>query len=139
MNSKTLIAAFVAIVIFFFGGWLVWGILLESYYTSQTNPDLVALYRETPMMIGFVINSIAWAVLLVYLLHGMGGKSLGKGFTLVSAAINFSWYAMADVYDGIGVLLVDIVVGAVFYGIVGAITGWILGMGAQTTAEPVAG
>lgn len=137
MNTKTLLAGLVGGVVAFFGGWLIFGILLMDYYSANTTV-YEGLMKEPPDMLFLVISNLAWGFFFACLFQKIGGiKSFGSGFT---NGLIFSFIAMlmfdASMYaffnlNSMTLIIVDVVVGTLFGAIVGGVVGLVLGTGKQ--------
>ena len=53
---------------------------------------------------------------------------------LMSLSYDLFYYAGMNLYDGMTVMIVDVVVGALFGGVIAAVIAWILGMRATKPA-----
>lgn len=143
MNGKFWLAVLIATVLGFFGGWLVWGIALAGYYESNATEAAKALHRaeEDFVMWAMIVGQVAWSVLLVWIIDKTGSRTPAQGATagfilgaLVAIGMDFFFYSMMDMYTGLGVIAVDVVVNGVFTAIIGAAVGWFLGRGRAEVA-----
>ncbi len=140
MNTKTLLAGLAGGFFAFFGGWLVFGILLMDYYMANT-AVFDGLMKDPPDMLFLVLSNITWGILYAYLFQRIGDiKSFSSGFTnglIFSFIIVFMWdtsmYAFYNL-SGLTITLVDIVVGTLFGGLVGGVVGLVLGFGKKEAA-----
>lgn len=133
MNKRTLIGGMAGGVAFFFLGWLVYGILLMSFYEANGNQTI---NRPDDEMIW-------WALITSNLLSGfllavvfdwtnttdpMEGMKKGAilGF-LMSASFDLSMFSMTTWFIGKRLLVVDIGVSTLFVAVGGALIAWVMG------------
>jgi hypothetical protein len=137
MSTKTLIAGLVTALVGFFLGWLVFGIAMDSFYKANTAvPE--GMMRTTPHFLGLIVMNLAFGMLVAWVLSGMGVKSLAAGFLpgailgfLYALSFDMFFWSFMNFYMNKTVVIVDLLVNAVFVGILGAVAGWVLGMGAK--------
>ena len=139
MKSKTLIGGLIAGVLSFLLGWLVFGILLHSYYEANTF-KYPGLERVEPIMWALIIANLAWGLLLAYILDLAGANSMAKGFTcglivffLLALGMDTFFIAFMRLMR-LRLAAVDIAANALFGGVVGAVVGWWYGRGNNRTA-----
>lgn len=147
MTAKHVYSVLALTVIAFFGGWGIYDGLLAGFYETHTT-TFEGLDREEPLLWTFVVGNFVAAILLVYVLHHANGTTIGRGLLtgailgfLITLMMDVMMYGSMNLFNGT-VLIVDVLVNTVFFGILGAIGGWILGMGgkaAPETGEPAAG
>lgn len=135
MNTKAILAGLAGGVFAFFGGWLVYGVLLMDYFMSHTT-KYDGLMKDPPDFIFIIISNLAWGFLYALIFHRWANvKSFGPGFSK-GLALSFLWMLMFDssmyAFYNLNTLTfigVDIVVGTLFGGLVGGVVGIVLGMG----------
>lgn len=135
MNTKAILAGLAGGVFAFFGGWLVYGILLMDFTSSHAIPH-EGVMKNPPDMIFLVISNLSWGYLLAYIFYKWANiKTFGAGFTggliisfLVVFMIDTSLYAFYNLSDLTGTVA-DILIGSVFGGLIGGVVGWVLGTG----------
>ena len=139
MNTKVLIAAVVSGLVAMLLGWGIYGFALKGYFDDNTSRAVLSLFRKDPNWIGMIIGNIAWGGLIAWVLWKMGVTTAGGGFIpgmiiagLVAVAYDMFFYSMLLWYTGKMVVVVDVVVSAVTGGIMGAVAGWMLGMGKKS-------
>ena len=133
-TGKAIIAILVIWIAGFFLGWLVFGIALMKYYEANMT-HYEGLMKSMPDMVMLILGSLTWSILTVYILHYLAGvRTFARGFIIVlivnglmTAGFDFYMYASMNLYSG-SLLPVDILVNALFGGVLGGIAGWILGM-----------
>jgi len=140
MKTNVLLAAIGGAVANFLLGWLIYGYLLMGYYASHQLP-YEGLMREPPIFWAIFVGGLAWSFLIAWLFDKMGTMTLMQGFMngliisfLMSLSYDLFYYAGMNLYDGMTVMIVDVVVGALFGGVVAAVIAWILGMRNKTVA-----
>jgi hypothetical protein len=143
MNTRVLLAALAAGVASFLLGWLVYGMLLDAYMDAHTTAAAHAVWKqmENMNMIGMVISNLAWGLLLAWVLSRMNVNNAMGGFMtgatiglLVAINMDLFFYSMMNWYTDKMIVIVDVLVSAVFHGILGAIAAIVLGMGNKTAA-----
>src|SRR5258706_10732221 len=136
MNTKTVLATAVGAVFNFLGGWLVFGIVLASFYQANTKTYEGLSKAEMPDLLFIFLSGIFNAYLVVYLL-----RRVGKDFNFVAgfkhgmvvyfctaAWVNLSIYAFYNLQN-LTLTFTDIFVQAIFGGINGGIMALVLGSG----------
>ncbi|MFZ1687846.1 MAG: hypothetical protein WAU70_10515 [Flavobacteriales bacterium] len=143
MNTKVLLAALAAGVAFFLLGWLVYGVLLDSYFQANTTAEAQGVMKkmENMNMMGMIISNLAAGALVAWSLSRMGVTNAMGGLFPAAVigcliAINFDMfmYSMTNWYSSKMIVIVDVLITTVFYGVVGGIAGWVLGMGRKAAA-----
>jgi hypothetical protein len=141
MNGKFLLGTLAAAVIGFFGGWLVWGILLMDYFEAHTSDGALALEKEEPVMWAMIVANIAYGFVVTWVLSKTHSTSAAKGavtavivFGIITLGMNLFYYAVMEIYTGLEAVVVDTITGAIFAAIIGAVVGWIPGRGSESPA-----
>lgn len=138
MNSRFWLAVLVAAIIPFFGGWLIWGILLGSYFEANTTEGALALQRAEEDMIlwAIIVAHLVWGFLITWIIKETGSTTVQKGavtalivIVLFVLGMDLFLYSMMDMFTGLGVIVVDVIANGVLAVITGAAVGWILGRG----------
>ena len=139
MNSKTIIAAVVGAIASFLLGWLVWGILLMDYYKTNTVQYEGMMLPDNEMKLWAIfISNLASSGLFAWLFNRMNITTLAGGFQ-TGAIINLVWalsidmmfYSMMNWYANTTIIVVDVIVNAIFGGIIGSIIAVMLGRGTR--------
>ncbi|MDX1477898.1 MAG: hypothetical protein R3301_09350 [Saprospiraceae bacterium] len=141
MNRHVLFAFIAALLLNFFGGWVVWGIALMDLYQSNSTEAVLALQKEEMEWVSMIFAQIGWAALLVWVLVKTGSNTARKGAMtaailggLISFSMDLFFHASMDWYANVYIIVIDIVVNIVFAALVGALVGWILGKGSTAAA-----
>ena len=141
MNTKLIVATLVGTVVAFLLGWLVWGYLLMSYFSSHmVDYSCSGLIRvEADMMSrlwAIALANLVWSFLLAWIFQ--------KWANITSAMQGFIWAAVIFFLITTGTSLLQwsqmnlmdwqtyavyTLVSAAFWGVVGAVIAWMLGMG----------
>lgn len=132
-----LLAALVGAVLAFFGGWLIFGVLLHSFYESNTVHYEGLMRSESEMRLhGVAAAQLCFAGLLAYIFDRWANiRSFGPGFVgglivagLMTAGFNLQMWSWMNLMP-FKALVVDIVANAIFWGLIGGVIGWVLGRG----------
>ena len=140
MKPKIIYAIIGATVTGFLLGWLIFGILLDSFYKSQMTAGAAALMKDPPDMWAMIVMNVSYAVLLVYIFHAWAGiTTFIKGFTagitiffLVMVGFDIGMYGFSTIFT-LTLSIVDIIANTILGGIVGGVAGLILGLGNKET------
>lgn len=141
MNSRVLISGLVAGIAAFFLGWAIFGILLDPWYkANMTHPlkdygPALRHMESVRALLCILAACLASGLLFAWLLDKMNVRSAAGAFMpmmFVSALTYLSFdlfmYAFMDLYR-IRVYAVDVLVNALFGGVIGMVAGWMLGRG----------
>ncbi len=141
-TNKTVLGGIVGGVAFFFVGWAVWGILLDSYYNQHNGcPGFMRTDDEMMgKMLWMVLSNLASGFMLAIVFgwanvgSATDGAKYGAIIGLLNAmSFNFGFYAMSNMFDSLNPHLVDTISSAAVFGVIGGIIGWIMNRG--NTAE----
>jgi len=134
MNTKVLLAALAAGIFYFFGGWVIYGMLLMDFTTANTTFYEGLMKSEEEMnFAALIVSNLVWGLLIALIVDRTGGKSAKDGAMTglwVGFLINLAFYAMYAAFMNLystTYMAVDMVVGSLFVAAGGAIAGWILG------------
>lgn len=136
MNTKVLLATIAGAVFNFLGGWIVFGILLSSFYMSNAKSYEGLSKGEMPDLLFIFLSGIFSAYLVTYVVRKAGqGFSFATGFKhgmavyfCMAAWANLAIYAFYNL-NNMTLTLTDIFVQAVFGGVNGGIIAFVLGWG----------
>ncbi|MBI2729889.1 MAG: hypothetical protein HYX40_03910 [Sphingobacteriales bacterium] len=139
MNTKTLLGALLAAVLAFLLGWLIFGILLMDFYTSNMT-SYAGLVKNPPDMAPIAVANLVWGLMLAYIFNLGNVNSPGKGFTtgliltlLMTLGFDLFMYAQFNLYST-KLIGVDVVANALFGGVIGAVLGWWFGRGSKASS-----
>jgi hypothetical protein len=111
-------------ITYFLLGWLVWGILLMDFMSANMN---TCANRPDGEMIwwAMILSNLSASLLLTLFLNWSkasgisSGLKLGTVFGLLYACIvDFSFWSMTTIYSSLTVLIVDLLISAVVFGLV---------------------
>jgi hypothetical protein len=142
MKLKTVIAAIAGAVLYFFLGWLVYGILLMGFYEAHT-VHYEGLMKEMPNLFAIFLSNLLMAFLFAWIFDKWANiRTFGKGFVggmiisfLAFASMDISFAGMMNLYET-PTLIVDIVVSTVLGGLIAGFIAWILGMELKKAEKP---
>lgn len=126
MNLKILKGTVFGGVVYFFLGWLVYGILLADFSLANYNQ---CMNRPMADMVwwAMILSNLVYALFLTLMLKWSGasgwldGLKTGALFGLLfGVTIDLSFYSMTTMYNSIGSMAVDLVVMTVMAAIIGA-------------------
>jgi hypothetical protein len=138
-SNKFLLGGIIGAVVYFLLGWVIWGVLLMNFMKEHSN-QASGVFRDEKDMIwwAMVAHTFALGFLLSYIIGKSNTRSAGSGAGmgavfgfLLSIAVNLMLYAQLDLWD-LTSIAVDVVAMTVASSIVGAVIGWIYGMGSKT-------
>lgn len=135
MNTKLVLGIMVGGVVAFLLGWLVFGILLMSYYESH-QVAYAGLIKDPPNLVTLFIANVVYAAVLAIIMHWSKMVGMMKGAVigavmvgLISFSMDLYFYSLMNYYKDFTVVIVDVIVNIIFGGVVGACIGWVMGMG----------
>ena len=114
-------------IAYFLLGWLVYGILLMDFFSSNMNQ---CANRPEGNMVwwALIISNFSAALFLTIILNGSKAKGILDGLktgaifgALFASIVDFSFWSMTMIYNNIGTLLVDILVSTLVFAILGMI------------------
>jgi len=134
MTLKPVLAVLASAVTGFLLGWLIYGLLLASYYES--NMTVYEGLMNEPSMWVYIIGNLAWAALFVYIFHFLASiTSFGKGL-VAGLVITFLVTLCFDLYFFSGmnlfpfqVMIVDIIANTVLGALMAGVAALVLGTG----------
>jgi hypothetical protein len=133
MDAKRIvIGSIVGAVVLYALGYLVFNVLLESFYAANMTA-VAGVFRESQMQWAVAVGETASAVLLTLAILSRGGTpTLGVGAIagavvgfLVWWTADFVYYGFANVWN-LTIVIVDPFVEAIHYAITGAIIALVL-------------
>jgi hypothetical protein len=139
MNKKLFLAALAGTVVAFLLGWLIYGLLLDSFMKSNMNPIATAcpgLMKEmgASFMILILISNFLMALFITFIFqrwakfeHLSQGLIAGMFFGFFFAlSYDLSGFAMMNLYSVSGIVA-DVIANTVITGITGVVIVWVLG------------
>lgn len=137
MNTKLLLAILVSAVAAFLAGWLIFGIGLMGYYEANTVHYEGLMKSKDDMNLGLIfVGNLLFAAMVSWACSRMGVNTILGGLVaggimgaLVYASVDVMFMAFMNLYSNNMVVVVDILANAVWAAIIGAVAGWMLGMG----------
>ena len=142
MKTNVLLAVGAATIMGFILGWLIFGVMLDSFYKANMTM-YSGLTKDPPSFVAIFISNLLWGALLVLIFEKWAGiKSFGQGFiwglivySLMIAGFDILMHGLMNLFN-IQLVIVDIIANSILGGIIGGVVGWVLGMG---NAKPAAG
>jgi len=144
-TQKVIISGIVGGIVYFFLGWLLYGILLKDFMMAHESlPAGIsgAIHRTDKEMMkqmlyliagnmafGFLLSIIfgRWAGVTTLVGGLIGGAMLGF---LISGGMDCIMYATTNLMSRTG-MAVDVLIFTVLSAVAGAVVGWMLGMGSK--------
>ena len=134
MTLKPILAALAAAAVGFLLGWLVFGLLLAGFYESNMTV-YEGLMNEEPSMWIYIIGSLAWGILFVYVFHFLTSiQAFGKGFIagiiitfLVTLNFDLYFWGGMNLFN-LNVVIVDVIANSILGGLMAGVAALILGI-----------
>lgn len=134
-TNKILLGGIAGGVTFFLLGWVVYGMLLRDYMTTNYNQCAMRPMQDM-IWWAMIVSNLAFGFLLSMVFSwsntiGMmaGAKVAGIMGLLLSISMDLSGYAMSTVVSSLTVVFVDIITYTVMSAICGVVVGLVMGMG----------
>jgi uncharacterized membrane protein len=138
MNTKKFfIGTLVGGIVFFFLGYLIYGMALSGFFTRHSAAAQGSMKQMSEIVWwALILGNLASAALLSYIFLKLGnigsfgsGASTGAAIGLfVTLSMDLIHYATANTLD-LTATIADVVVGIVMYAIVGGVIGALIGRG----------
>ncbi len=136
MNTKTLLATAAGALFNFLGGWVVFGMLLMSFYQANTKNYEGLVKGEMPDLPFIFMSGVFSSYLITYLLRRVGKDfNFASGFKhglvvyfCMAAWVDLSIYSMYNLQN-LTLMITDIFVQGAFGGVNGGIIALVLGSG----------
>ncbi|MFM6954379.1 MAG: hypothetical protein ACKOWL_05275 [Sphingobacteriaceae bacterium] len=134
MNSKNyFLAAVLGGIIYFFLGWLIYGMILVDYMEENAGPA-AGVNRIDMLLWSIGLGSLLYGFLLSYIFSCVGQvKTIASGARtgawvgfLVAGALDFTMYGTTNIAT-LNTVVVDILAATVMASITGAFVAWALG------------
>ncbi len=139
MLIRVAAATIAGAIVNFFGGWVIWGILLRSYFEGTMNATGKSMMRPDPNFAPLILAQVVfaflfalifdrWASIRTFAGGAMAGAILsvliGLGFDLQMSAFFVEMHNDSSMMP----LIVDLLAGAVMGAIAGGVIGAVLGL-----------
>lgn len=138
--KKLLTGGIVGGILYFFLGWLIYGILLADF--MQTHPGTVSGIERAPddmQYLYLAIGNLAMGFLLAYIFVKGNVNSMGSGFitggivgALVSIGVDCVMYATTNIASKTA-MAADVAAMTIMTAVVGGIVGMVMGMGKKAS------
>ena len=127
MDMKILKGTVFGGIVYFFLGWLIYGMLMADF--SLTNYNQCANRPQAEMIWwALILSNLVYALFLTLMLKWSGasgwmdGLKTGALFGLLfGVTIDLSFYSMTTMFNSIGAMLIDMVVTTVMAAIIGTV------------------
>jgi hypothetical protein len=136
-SSKFFLGGIVGGIVYFFLGYLFYGLLLKSFFDANATPT------DMGKMIwwALIVGNLLMGFLLSYIIGKANAASMGSGAGIgfvVGLLMGFSFdlmmYSMGNGMSNLKAIGVDAITAAVISAIAGAAIGWVYGMGKKSAA-----
>ena len=132
--TKLALGTVVGGILYFFLGWLIWGILLKDAMTMPEGMRELIEYKPEEMKMELMAAScLIWALFMTWILLKLGNTTFQSGATngaiiglLLGLTYGLSFASMYK-FGSLNNTLIDSVANLVANGIMGGIIAWILG------------
>lgn len=136
MVMRVAIAALVGAIVMFILGFLIYGILLDSYMRSAMTPESAKLMKEMPNLVVLFISNFAfawlyafvferWANIKTFVSGMIGGILISIPITL---GFDLNMFSTMNVMQSFTPIIVDVLAIAVMSAISCGVMGQLLGM-----------
>ena len=136
-TNRILLGGVTGGVLFFFLGWLIYGVLMMDYMTNNYNQCAMKPMEEMVWW-ALILSNLASGFMLAFVFSWSntkgwlaGAKVAGILGLLMYLSFDLSMYSMSTMFKNLGVLCVDIIVATVFIAVVGSVIALVMGMGKQ--------
>lgn len=114
-------------ICYFLLGWLVYGILLMDYFTANINQCANRPHGEM-IWWAMIVSNLAATLFLTLIMNWSKAREIVDGLvkgaifgSLFTAIIDFSFWSMTTMYSSIATILIETVVSAGMYAVVGMV------------------
>ncbi|MFY0645117.1 MAG: hypothetical protein JXR19_11695 [Bacteroidia bacterium] len=128
-------ATIVGGVVYFFLGWLVYGMMLMDYMGANSNTCAMRGEDEFVWW-AMIASNLLFALLLAIIFSWSGVSSAMKGLTsgaiiglLFALTMAMGQYAMTTMYGDLTIMVVDVLASTVMAAVLGGVVAWVLNMG----------
>jgi hypothetical protein len=114
-------------IVYFLLGWLIWGILLMDFMAANMN---TCANRPDGEMIwwAMILSNLSASLLLTLILNWSKARGITDGIRvgavfglLFACLVDFSFWSMTTMYSSLTVLVVDLLVSTVVFGLIGMV------------------
>lgn len=138
-TNKFLIGGIIGGIVYFFLGWVVWGMLLMDFMKNNAGSATGVMKDEADMVWwALIVGNLFSGLLLSYVISKTGTKGAVPGATmgavvslLLAGAFDFTMLGTSNIVT-LNSVLVDMAASVVVGAIVGAVIGFYMGMGNKT-------
>lgn len=135
-TNKFILASIAGTLVFFFAGYLAYGVLLSNFFAAHAGPAQgVARDMDHLLFMYIILGNLFSGILLTYIFKKAGIATIAKGL-VAGAIIGFLMSASRDCISyatswmmSRTLILTDAITYAVLSAIAGAVIAWIAGMG----------
>ncbi len=127
MTLRLLRGTLTGAVVFFFLGWLVWGVLLMGFMEANSNTSINRPMDEM-LWWAIILANLITGFLTTLILNWAGAKSYLDGLrigaivgVLFALSMDLSYYSMTTLISNVSVILVDALANGVVAAVVGAL------------------
>jgi hypothetical protein len=139
MLIRVLAGTVAGAVVFFLGGWLIYGILLKSYFEGTMSASAKAVMNAEPNFVPLILAQLAFGALFAYIfdqwatIRTFAGGLKAGAIIMFFLALGFDLQMTAffkDMHVGSPYMpiLVDIIAATILGAITGGVIGLVLGM-----------
>lgn len=142
MNNKRIIAALIGAVVFFLGGYIIFGLILESYMQAGMTEGISKKVDEmnASSFIHIFLANLLFSYLLTHIFDAWAKVSTpldgAKNGALIGFITCLSWdlglFSTTHLFTDMGKVLVDSLAFGILSALGGAAIGWWLSRGAGT-------
>lgn len=132
-TNKILIGALAGGVTFFFLGWLVYGMLLNSYMAANFNQCAAKPMGEMTWW-AMILSNLTLGLLISLVFSWSNTRGIRDGAKvaailglLMAASFDLSTYSMSNLFNNITALLIDVLVYTLLVTIVGIVIALVIG------------
>ncbi|HRH43262.1 MAG TPA: DUF1761 domain-containing protein [Pyrinomonadaceae bacterium] len=136
MITRVAIAALVGSVVMFGLGFLIYGVLLDSYMRGSMTPEAAKTMKEMPNLFGLFVSNLAFSWMYAFVFERWAGiKTFVSGLIagiliVVPIAIGFdlNMFSTMNLTSGFTPIIVDVLAVTVLSAISAGVIGQVLGM-----------
>jgi len=133
-TNKILCGGIAGAVIFFFLGWLIYGILLSDFMLNNYDQSL-SRAEEDMIWWAMILSNLASGLFLALILSWSNTLTIVEGAKkgaiigfLLALSMDLSYYSMSTMFLSFTPVVVDIVIYTILWTITGAAVVWFMGL-----------